>query len=154
MLFLLLATVVTAIFTLSQAPDDLARSCSSLATYPVERLADAGDAGAMVHAGGTLIAPGCDAGEQARGARYLAVAAAAGRADAQFALGRMMLDDDQRSAGLALMQRSAAAGHEPARRYLAAHAAPRDGGYMACMGLLRMHFPFEDETDGLDRVCR
>ena len=154
MLFLLVASGVTAMFILSHGQDDATQACSRLASYSVERLADAGDAGAMLHAGDALTAPECSPSEQARGARYLAQAAATGRADAQFALARFMLARDEPNTGLALMRRSAAAGHMPALRYLEMYSAPRDGGRTACLGLMRMHFPFEDDTDGLDRVCR
>lgn len=153
MYFLLGLAGLTALFVLHNAPQDLVLHCSSPATYPVARLADAQDVGAMAYLGEKLVTSACTPAERVRGTDYLAEAADAGHPEAMFVLGQVKLAEDDARSGLALIRQSAAAGHAVARAYLTSQVAPRDGGRTACLGLLSMHYPFEDDSDHLSSAC-
>ena len=153
MYFLLGLAGLTALFVLRNTPQNVVVFCGGPATYPVSRLADSQDVGAMAYLGEKLVEPACTPAERVRGAGYLAEAADAGHPEAMFVLGQIKLAEDDARNGLALIRQSAAAGHVVARAYLTSRAAPRDGGRTACLGLLAMHYPFEDDADHLSSAC-
>ena len=136
MYFLLGLAGLTALFVLRNTPQNVVVFCGGPATYPVSRLADSQDVGAMAYLGEKLVEPACTPAERVRGAGYLAEAADAGHPEAMFVLGQIKLAED-----------------DVARAYLTSRAAPRDGGRTACLGLLAMHYPFEDDADHLSSAC-
>ena len=75
------AVVVTALVTPPLA-ETRGMSCRGVADYPVQRLADWGDVGAMAYLGERMLRDGCDAQARAQGLQYLEPAAAAGHVGA------------------------------------------------------------------------
>ena len=61
-----------------QASTPLQSSCNRVAHYPLLRLAEAGDVGAMAYLGERMVVEGCSGKARAQGLRYLEVAADAG----------------------------------------------------------------------------
>ena len=83
-LFAMLAAVfVVAAVVMPPVGDTEPLSCNGVADYPVQRLADKGDLGAMTFLGQKLIGEGCNSHAQTVGMQYLQRAAAAGHGPAQ-----------------------------------------------------------------------
>ncbi|MEO0548138.1 MAG: hypothetical protein AAF035_14490 [Pseudomonadota bacterium] len=83
-LFAMLAAVfVVAAVVMPPVGDTEPLSCNGVADYPVQRLADKGDVGAMTFLGQQLIDDGCDGHAQIVGMQYLQRAAVAGHGPAQ-----------------------------------------------------------------------
>ncbi len=84
-MFVLLASALMTALVLWPVDDEVAGPpvCDGVALYPVERLAQRGDVGAMAHMGVRLSEDGCNAQARARGFEYLEQAAEAGHAEAR-----------------------------------------------------------------------
>lgn len=153
MLFLLGLSGLIAFVVLHDASPEAVVHFGGVSSYPVARLAKAGDTQATDFLGKKLSSVNCASPERQRGARYLTHAARAGHSGAQFVLGQFKIAEDDTQAGLALIRQSAAVGHASARADLTVRAAPRDGGHTACLDLIAMHCPFVEDAEHLSRAC-